>query len=350
MIKIGRNDACPCGSGKKYKKCCLNKIQENVLLNVEDQQDFNELLPKLFEYSKQFDGELQAIYQRYSSTYEKLKTGDSKAFSKLLFHWLLFNKPLTEDDKSILEKFVEEHSDNYSETVSTTLNKWLELTPQILSVLKVEKGGVVLIDWLTESIHYPEHTELTSQLTEDDLLVGYLYPTPTGVALGSDAVLIPDSLRHHVVVEVDRLFEEFHEGVKDPYFFVEHFHAFLSILAHVSIVDLPSVGFEKIPEQAFAVIDELYNNIELEDYSYDLILLAMEKWYHFASEQAPRIQKVGTYAAAIEYWIANHQHQWTKQTFKQLSEKYGVSPSTISARFKELNSVFSDVTERVPHG
>lgn len=23
MAKIGRNDACPCGSGKKHKKCCL---------------------------------------------------------------------------------------------------------------------------------------------------------------------------------------------------------------------------------------------------------------------------------------------------------------------------------------
>jgi hypothetical protein len=23
MAKIGRNDLCPCGSGKKYKKCCL---------------------------------------------------------------------------------------------------------------------------------------------------------------------------------------------------------------------------------------------------------------------------------------------------------------------------------------
>ena len=23
--KIGRNDACPCGSGKKYKNCCINK-------------------------------------------------------------------------------------------------------------------------------------------------------------------------------------------------------------------------------------------------------------------------------------------------------------------------------------
>ncbi|MBK5101444.1 MAG: SEC-C domain-containing protein [Desulfobacteraceae bacterium] len=23
--KIGRNEPCPCGSGLKYKKCCLNK-------------------------------------------------------------------------------------------------------------------------------------------------------------------------------------------------------------------------------------------------------------------------------------------------------------------------------------
>lgn len=22
--KVGRNDPCPCGSGKKYKKCCLS--------------------------------------------------------------------------------------------------------------------------------------------------------------------------------------------------------------------------------------------------------------------------------------------------------------------------------------
>ena len=26
MVKIGRNDPCPCGSGKKYKHCCLGKL------------------------------------------------------------------------------------------------------------------------------------------------------------------------------------------------------------------------------------------------------------------------------------------------------------------------------------
>ena len=30
--KIGRNEPCPCGSGLKYKKCCINKKQEE---NVE---------------------------------------------------------------------------------------------------------------------------------------------------------------------------------------------------------------------------------------------------------------------------------------------------------------------------
>jgi uncharacterized protein len=26
--KVGRNDPCPCGSGKKYKNCCLQKEQQ----------------------------------------------------------------------------------------------------------------------------------------------------------------------------------------------------------------------------------------------------------------------------------------------------------------------------------
>lgn len=26
LVKIGRNDQCPCGSGKKFKKCCLDKL------------------------------------------------------------------------------------------------------------------------------------------------------------------------------------------------------------------------------------------------------------------------------------------------------------------------------------
>jgi len=30
MAKIGRNEACPCGSGRKFKRCCLGKQQEQT--------------------------------------------------------------------------------------------------------------------------------------------------------------------------------------------------------------------------------------------------------------------------------------------------------------------------------
>src|SRR3989344_685407 len=33
-MKIGRNDLCPCGSGKKYKKCCLDK-EESTSINYD---------------------------------------------------------------------------------------------------------------------------------------------------------------------------------------------------------------------------------------------------------------------------------------------------------------------------
>ena len=37
MSKVGRNDTCPCGSGKKYKQCCASKaggslVQSRVIM------------------------------------------------------------------------------------------------------------------------------------------------------------------------------------------------------------------------------------------------------------------------------------------------------------------------------
>jgi flagellar basal body-associated protein FliL len=34
MAKVGRNEPCPCGSGKKYKQCCESKAGSNRLTTV----------------------------------------------------------------------------------------------------------------------------------------------------------------------------------------------------------------------------------------------------------------------------------------------------------------------------
>ena len=38
MAKTGRNDPCPCGSGKKYKLCCLNKDDAAAWATAEAKQ------------------------------------------------------------------------------------------------------------------------------------------------------------------------------------------------------------------------------------------------------------------------------------------------------------------------
>ena len=43
MSKTGRNDDCPCGSERKYKKCCLSRdvIIPNITNKTEIRKDFN---------------------------------------------------------------------------------------------------------------------------------------------------------------------------------------------------------------------------------------------------------------------------------------------------------------------
>jgi len=39
--KIGRNDPCPCGSGLKYKKCCMNRIYRDARLEKQVEEAGN---------------------------------------------------------------------------------------------------------------------------------------------------------------------------------------------------------------------------------------------------------------------------------------------------------------------
>jgi len=54
-LKIGRNDPCPCGSGKKYKKCCLDKVkpQNNTNFSIPP-----EVIKKFQEHQRREEGRI----------------------------------------------------------------------------------------------------------------------------------------------------------------------------------------------------------------------------------------------------------------------------------------------------
>lgn len=78
MEKIGRNDPCPCGSGKKYKKCCLRKEEEKRRVHATP-------LPSLKGEEPSGDGSFLGDEGVFTE-YRKLKSTDEKVdFVKNLF-------------------------------------------------------------------------------------------------------------------------------------------------------------------------------------------------------------------------------------------------------------------------
>ncbi|MFN2512437.1 MAG: SEC-C metal-binding domain-containing protein [Pyrinomonadaceae bacterium] len=58
MIQTGRNDPCPCGSGKKYKKCCLPSVEGNEFEYRRQRQVESGLIPRLLDYALETRGPL----------------------------------------------------------------------------------------------------------------------------------------------------------------------------------------------------------------------------------------------------------------------------------------------------
>ena len=84
---VGRNDPCPCGSGKKYKKCCLGKADSIATNNAQSQQQ------RLDDSVHQSINNLMELGYRYPSD-------SAKACTHWLAAWELF-KPVFTAEMSV---------------------------------------------------------------------------------------------------------------------------------------------------------------------------------------------------------------------------------------------------------
>lgn len=63
--KIGRNNPCPCGSGKKYKKCCISKeLTEQLLSTKEVKTVINATYGALFGFNKELKDVVDDIFKK----------------------------------------------------------------------------------------------------------------------------------------------------------------------------------------------------------------------------------------------------------------------------------------------
>ncbi|MEE8398277.1 MAG: SEC-C metal-binding domain-containing protein [Desulfobacterales bacterium] len=104
-MKTGRNAPCPCGSGKKYKKCCLHKDSKPVDLLWRRLGDAHDrLVEDLAAYVQTSLDELtlpEAMYEFLAWPAEESLGEKITGQEQFFFPWLYFNWMYEEDDEDV---------------------------------------------------------------------------------------------------------------------------------------------------------------------------------------------------------------------------------------------------------
>jgi len=121
FMKTGRNEPCPCGSGKKYKKCCLTRDDDVAFLGRNDLQtgtlldEYHILFKSVAFYGQALrevndnKAEQEELESAYTDFERAFKPGTPEGVSDGMFlSWFYFDLRFGADSKTIIERYINE--------------------------------------------------------------------------------------------------------------------------------------------------------------------------------------------------------------------------------------------------
>jgi len=151
MPKINRNAPCPCGSGKKYKRCCLAKDSAKKNYHLYCLELVDRLRPKILEFAKKekYSRYLPQAQDLYWQTLEE--DLDPPEFDKAGFlsfmEWFIHDFIIPDQEKPVIRLFYESRP-KLPEEEMKILKDWQEAHLSTHQVKEVTPG----IGYLAEDI------------------------------------------------------------------------------------------------------------------------------------------------------------------------------------------------------
>lgn len=205
MAKVGRNDPCPCGSGKKYKQCheAADRAQEDQLRLLRRAQD--RLFPKLIEatQSEELAPSTPTLFEQYwggrytaadMSELDELEDRGSERF----LTWLAFDAQSSDDGSTLVERIaanppaeleLDEHELNLLPTWAG-----IRLRPYLITEIIKGKGALIQEVLTKETFTLRDHAA-AKRLEENELIFAHLVPVGEEYYIaGAAAQTTPDTV------------------------------------------------------------------------------------------------------------------------------------------------------------
>ncbi len=145
MDKIGRNDPCPCGSGKKYKWCCLVKTASPVGFTSDDRLLALEKLDRFVEtkLGAEDDEAWESFFEFWTDQLEELNEEETQISEDFYDGWFFWDCTLT-DGRRVVDRFQEE-GPLLSQGERQYLRLMAETTVRLYEVMDVSPGESVTL-------------------------------------------------------------------------------------------------------------------------------------------------------------------------------------------------------------
>jgi len=216
VARVGRNDPCPCGSGKKYKNCCLNKDRAQRIRASAWQREEQVILDKLIAFAQRpaLRAQLAVAFNLFwNGNYgvEGWNALDRVEIGRFL-DWYVHDYRLEQSRERIIDLFVEEmgsrllpreleHVRAWSDSYISAYRMTAPTEQRLLSVVDVFQGtGETMGDDGLGRLGLP-----------GDLIVGRVLRSSTPPHFSWAAILLPAALEAELSSFLVTAYEQYQE-------------------------------------------------------------------------------------------------------------------------------------------
>lgn len=346
-MEVGRNDYCPCGSGKKYKKCCL----KNNVVSLEQVRDeeLSNLQVELLDFAlDEYEDILEDVIDNFLG--DQYFDEESETLKLFYLHmWAIFTLPII-FGRTILDEFLEKKKKARNVRTSTLnqLESWKQVGPSFSIVTNVIDDLYFEVeDIFTKEKKTVKRIQDQEKVEEGVLILGFLVPFGNYSSYFILFLDFPKSEVRALVSEAQHHFDE--SDYSDATEFMKDvFPSLLSAIIEGEFGDLPSIDdFEWKKPEFKTVANLLSKKLEEMELPSEFISVGVYFWSMFCEKESPTVRKPQVYAAAIHYFIEMNLPQLGFFTQQEIADLYGVSVTSVSKVYRRMEEALKQELEKI---
>jgi len=215
MPKVNRNDPCPCGSGKKYKNCCMRRDQISASRELSLSPLEGAVFDRLVQFVQlpRFNQDLTEAFRLYWGGAFEIEAARELGPDDVrrMLEWFVYDYHTSIERRYLVDVFAETEGVSFAPEAQEILTAWRSSVCGLFRVLATESSRRLLN--LYDSLHQRDldvqDAMLSRTVQRGDLLVGRLFEVEGVRRLSFMTMILPSAFEPEMAAYVHNAYQRY---------------------------------------------------------------------------------------------------------------------------------------------